>query len=336
MKAIFLMLILVLSGCNRSNDIWTFSNQIFGTYYVVKVQEDGTKVDKNNLEKEIHAYLKELNLIYSTYEKSSELSLLNELNANVTMQLSNELKNVLVLSKEVNTLTNGAFDITVGPLVNAWGFGPDGIRKKPRQNEINILLNNTGMDKYTLNEDGKISKKIKNLYLDLSAIAKGHAVDKVIELLIEKKFKTAMVEIGGEVRTIGKKDGKDSWKIGIELPTQVRGGGIHKVLPIVDMAIATSGSYRNYRKYGDEIFSHTIDPRSGMPANHQLVSVSILSKDCATADAIATGIMVLGPEKGFQLVEKEGIMAYFLIKKNGQFETLSSSAFNEYLNKVKE
>lgn len=336
MKIFIFIFTTLFLGCSKSNEIWTFNNQIFGTYYVVKVQKDNSQLSKESLGKEIHDYLISLNSVYSTYDKKSELSFLNQLEKNTPMQLSSDLNEVLEISKKVYNLTNGGFDITVGPLVNAWGFGPDGIRKKPRQQQINKLLTFTGMDKFEINSSRQITKKIKDVYIDLSAVAKGHAVDKIIELLKDKKFKSAMVEIGGEVRTIGKKEGNKPWKIGIELPTKVRGGGIHKVLPIVDMAIATSGSYRNYVRYGQEIFSHTIDPRTGVPANHKLISVSILSKDCATADAIATGIMVLGPEKGYQLVEKEKIMAYFLVKKNDGFETISSSAFNEYLEMVKE
>ena len=329
-------LLAVLGGCTDPHEVWTFSNKIMGTSYVVKVERGNTKLDEKKVVAEIHGLLTDLNLIFSTYEKESELSLVNQMGPEKNMMISYDLKYVLELSKTIHNLTDGAFDITIGPLVNAWGFGPDGVRRKPRQKEIESLRNRLGMEKFSIDEKGVLTKVIQELYLDLSAVAKGYAVDRVIQYLRQNGFTSAMVEIGGEVRTIGKKKEQKPWLIGIESPSELKGKSIHKVVALIDKAMATSGSYRNFRKYGQEVFTHTINPVSGKPTNHPLISVSVISEDCATADALATALMVMGPVKGSDFVEKEGILAYFLIKESKGFKVIASSAFEAYMKQIKD
>jgi thiamine biosynthesis lipoprotein len=331
-----LILCLFLIGCSSDpHEMWTFKNKIMGTYYVVKVEKGESKLKTKQIEQEIHGLLTDINMIFSTYESKSELSILNQLSAKTNMMLSSELIEVLNLSQEVHKKSAGAFDVTIGPLVNAWGFGPDGVRRQPRAEDITKLKSKIGMNKFQLSKDGTVQKVIKDLYIDLSAVAKGYAVDKVIEYLKGRGFSTALVEIGGEVRTMGKKEGQKAWKIGIEQPTETFGKGIHKVVPLVDMSMATSGSYRNFRKYGEQVFTHTINPTTGKPVTHKLISVTVIDKNCATADAYATALMVLGPEKGFELVEKEGMMAYFLVKTEKGIEARPSTRFGQYLQSIK-
>lgn len=326
----------LLTSCTDPHEVWTFSDRIMGTYYVVKVERGETELEEQQLAREIHGLLTDLNLTFSTYDPKSELSLVNQLDSNKNLMISSDLIQVLDLSRNIHLKTAGAFDVTIGPLVNAWGFGPDGIRRKPRQHEIAELKELMGMDKFSITKDGVLKKTNGKLYIDLSAVAKGYAVDRVIQYLKQNGFKSSMVEIGGEVRTIGKKEGKTPWLIGIEGPTEIRGKSIHKVVPLIDKAMATSGSYRNYRKFGEQVFTHTLNPVSGMPTNHPLISVSVISNDCATADALATALMVMGPEKGPDFVEKEGILSYFLIKDTKGFKVIASSAFKEYMKQVKD
>ena len=333
---VFLILLSLLSSCTDPHEIWTFSDKIMGTYYVIKVERSDTKLDHKKVGQELHGLLTDLNHIFSTYEKKSELSLINQMTPEQSMMISYDLKHVLELSRTIYNQTQGAFDVTIGPLVNAWGFGPDGVRRRPRKAEIDILRNHVGMEKFSVSQDGVIKKVIKELYIDLSAVAKGYAVDRVIQYLQQSGFNSAMVEIGGEVRTIGKKKGENPWLIGIEGPTQEKGKSIHKVVALINKAMATSGSYRNFRKYGDDVFTHTIDPISGMPTNHPLISVSVISDDCATADALATALMVMGHVKGSEFVEKAGIPAYFLIKDAKEIKVFASSAFNVYMDQTKD
>lgn len=293
-----------------------------GTYYSIKVI--GQNINEEKLKKDIDELLINFNLRFSTYIDESELSKLNQMEANTQAKLSKEMFDLIKLSQEISVKSEGAFDVTVGPLVNAWGFGPDGKRNIPTDEKIKSLKDYVGMNMFSLEGD-KLSKKNKNVYIDLSAIAKGQGVDDVAMFLMHKGFKNGLVEIGGEVRALGTKPDKTLWKVGIEKPSEKLGEGIQAVVELNNQAMATSGSYRNYVKYKDKVFSHTIDPRTSYPVEHTLISVTVISDTCAKADGWATALMVLGPKKGLEVVEKFDIPAYFLVKTQDSFEVISSS-----------
>ena len=281
------------------------------------------------------AELKRINQAMSTYIETSELSLFNKNPGTEPVVLSQATLDVLTLSQEVSRLSGGAFDVTVGPLVNAWGFGPQE-RRELSDEDIRQLRERVGYKMLSLDPQAKtLSKARPDLYVDLSAVAKGYAVDKLSEALANRGYTDHMVEIGGEVRCQGiNPDGK-SWRIAIEKPdNQAR--AIYEILELKDMAMATSGDYRNYYEKDGQRISHTIDTRTGRPITHTLASVTVLDPSCARADAWATALNVLGPTEGLELAEREKIAAFFLIRgQNGQFEEKWTADFAREHAKVK-
>ena len=215
---------------------------------------------------------------------------------------------------EISCETNGAFDITVAPLVNAWGFGfKNGIQ--PNRHQVDSLRRLIGYEKVAL-KDGRIVKQVPGMMLDCSAIAKGFGSDVVAHFLQQQGVKNFMVEIGGEVVTRGVNPQRLPWKIGVTKPTDDTlsvNGEIQSILNVTDMAMATSGNYRNFYYKGGKKYAHTIDPKTGYPVQHSLLSATVLAKDCATADAYATSFMVLGIDGAKQVLERHPeLMAYFI------------------------
>ncbi len=306
------------------------SDVIMGTSYTIKVTSLPGSIEKDELISQIKRRLETLDQTMSTYRQDSELSQFNRSQSLQWQNVSKSLLTVLKEAKRINELTAGAFDITVGPIVNLWGFGPDPmLHKAPGSEVIEAALKKTGSEYLLLDEVGqKIKKTLPDLYLDLSAIAKGYAVDVVGELLEQQGVLDYMVEIGGELRLKGTNANNKPWRIAIEKPTS-EARVIQKVLPLSDISLATSGDYRNYFEVGNVRFSHTIDPRTGKPISHKLASITILSHTTMEADATATALMVLGPVKGYELAQEKDIAALFIIKINDGFVEKASSAFLE-------
>ncbi len=299
-----------------------------GTSFSIKISSYSDHIPKKQLKLQIDAVLDGINQGMSTYQEDSEISRFNQSSSIDWQQSSADLISVLVEANKISRLTQGAFDVTVGPLVNLWGFGPDPrILKAPEKNKIKQALNQIGYKKLLIDKElPKIKKTIPDLYLDLSALAKGYAVDEVAELLEKHGFLNYLIEIGGELRLRGKNINGNHWRIGIEKPV-VNGRFIQKVLPVTDISMATSGDYRNYFEDDGVRFSHTIDPRTGRPITHKLASVTVFSDSAMEADALATAMMVLGPAEGFDFAELHKIAAYFIIKKDDDFKEQSTSAF---------
>ncbi len=307
-----------------------------GTSFSIKISAFPDNIPQKQLKLQIDSVLNDVNQRMSTYLENSEISRFNRSQSIEWQHSSEDLTRVLLEAKKVSDLTQGAFDVTVGPLVNLWGFGPDPrIYKAPEKDIIEQRLNQIGYKKLLIAKElKKIKKIVPDLYIDLSALAKGYAVDKVAELLETHGFLNYLVEIGGELRLKGKNINGNPWRIGIEKPV-ANGRLIQKILPVTDISMATSGDYRNYFEDDGVRFSHTIDPRTGQPIAHKLASVTIFAKTTIEADAIATAIMVLGPQEGFDFAEKYKIAAYFLIKTDDDFKEQSTLAFKN-LFKVKQ
>ncbi len=303
-----------------------------GTSFSIKLSSYTDHIPKKKLKKQIDELLDDINQCMSTYLKESEVSRFNHSRSIDWQHESEDLIRVLVEANNVSELTQGAFDVTVGPLVNLWGFGPDPrIFKSPEKNKVERVLNQIGYKKLIIDKElQRIKKTIPDLYLDLSALAKGYAVDKVAELLEKHGFSNFLVEIGGELRLKGKNINGNPWRIGIEKPV-VNNRLIQKVLPVTNISMATSGDYRNFFEDNGVRFSHTIDPRTGKPITHKLASVTIFADTTMKADAFATAMMVLGPKKGFEFAEQQKIAAYFLIKTDDDFKEQITSAFENLL-----
>jgi thiamine biosynthesis lipoprotein len=232
-------------------------------------------------------------------------------------------------AREIAALTGGALDITVGPLVEAWGFGPTPTGPPPSEAQLAALRERVGWDRIELDEGAStLTKTVDGLRADLSAVAKGYAVDRVAEALLGLGETRLMVEVGGEVRTAGRNARSEPWRIGIERPVAGPGRGMQRLVPLSDLSIATSGGYRNYRDVDGQRLIHILDPRLGRPVSHALASVSVVAPSCTRADGLATALLVLGPEEGLALAEREGIAALLLVADgSGGFQEVATSTF---------
>jgi thiamine biosynthesis lipoprotein len=308
-----------------------YSGAIMGTSFSIKANQLPKGIKVEPLQKLIKIRLDEINQSMSTYLDDSELSLINNTQTLKIQAVSAELFKVLTTAKEISHKSAGAFDITVAPLVNLWGFGSDGMRfQAPEKTKVQELLAKTGDQYYSLHSEGVSIQKIqKDLSLDLSALAKGYAVDQVALLLERHGIQNYLVEIGGELRLKGHNNQGKKWRIAIEKPN-INQRELYKILTITNIAMATSGDYRNFFEHDGKRFSHTIDPRTGYPITHQLASVTVLHESSMVADAWATALMVLGSEEGYKLAQQEKLVAFFIIKKQQGFAELATPLFTQY------
>jgi thiamine biosynthesis lipoprotein len=305
-----------------------------GTSYTVKVLLREGDEAAARLAVMIENVLADVNDAMSTYIDTSEVMLFNRRGVG-EFQASRDLLDVVDEAQRVARMSGGAFDITVGPLVDAWGFGPRGAVDPPSDETIGALLSTTGFEHISVDRGtGVLIKGSADVEIDLSAIAKGFAVDRVSRALIEDGRENFMVEVGGEVRTKGRNADRKVWRIGIERPED-GGRSVYTVVPLADLALATSGDYRNFAIRDGVRYSHTIDPRVGRPIAHNLASVSVIHASCMTADALATALEVLGPAEGMALAESHGIPALFLVRlEEGQFEERRSPMWSTLVENV--
>jgi thiamine biosynthesis lipoprotein len=282
-----------------------------GTQYTIKVVGNLDAVQRGEITVAINERLEAINDAMSTYRPDSELSRFNRYSGQEPFPLSAEVLTVMATAQRLSAESDGAFDMTVGPLVNAWGFGPGGLPPDPpAAAQLEELQQWVGHDKVQLLADGA-TKTDPRVYCDLSAVAKGYAVDQVADLLEAEGYDRYMVEIGGEVRTAGHNGHDEPWRIGIERP-QTSGRGLQQIVPLVGKAMATSGDYRNYYEVEGHRYSHTIDPRTGRPVEHSGAAVSVVADLCLEADGLATTLLVLGPDEGYAFAETRGLAALFL------------------------
>lgn len=281
------------------------SGMIFGTVYNITYECD------SNLHQAIKAELQKVDNSLSPFNDQSVITAINQ---NKDVEPDEMFLAVFNKAMEISRETGGAFDITVAPLVNAWGFGfKNGIQ--PNRQQVDSLRRLIGYEKVAL-RNGRIVKQVPDIMLDCSAIAKGFGSDVVAHFLQQHGVKNFMVEIGGEVVTSGVNPQRLPWKIGVTKPTDDTlsvNGEIQSIINVTDMAMATSGNYRNFYYKGGKKYAHTIDPKTGYPVQHSLLSATVLAKDCATADAYATSFMVLGIDGAKQVLERHPeLMAYFI------------------------
>lgn len=296
--------------------------------YSIKYMDDKGR----DFQKEIDALLNAFNNSLSTYIPSSEIS---RFNTNNSFEFETDFfYPVLLTSKEVFEKTGGAFDPTIGPLVNAWGFGPEK-SQGPDSLQVDSLLNIIGFDKVVF--DKNMAEKQPDMYLDLSAVAKGNGIDVVAEFLQGKGIANYMVEIGGEVVCRGNSKAARPWVIGVQKPA-MKGGQSELMAKISmkDIAIATSGNYRNYYIKDGKMIAHTISPFTGYPESSNLLSASVFAENCTLADAYATACMVLGLEKSKKLIaEIDGLECFFIYTdENGDYQTYSSEGIAPHIEVV--
>lgn len=314
---------MAMSGCTAAPpvDFYAEGKTMGGAYHL--------KSDRPLPQKEIQQLLDRLDTtLMSTYAPDSELSRLNRAPANTPFPLSTEMFEALSIALEIGRESQGAFDITVGPLVNAWGFGPPGRTSIPTLETIAAAREKVGYEKLALGADTQsILKSRADIYCDLSGIAPGYASDAVAHLLETKNYVNYLIEIGGEVRARGHNARGQPWQIGIEKPVS----GEHRnqnIIALSDRSCATSGDYRNFFFADGRRYSHIVNPATGEPINHALASVTVVHPCCARADAYATALMVLGQEAGYAFALTHRLSAYFIVREpDGSFAEKMTPGF---------
>ena len=322
------LLVFVIASCQNSPSKYIYNKgMVYGTIYSI-TYESPKGID---LQEEITEKFNEYNRMFSTYDKESIIS---KINNNEPVELSAEFINCYEKAVEVSEITNGAFDITAGAMVNAWGFGPEE-KKKMTQEKVDSLILITGFQKIKL-EDGQIIKKNPNIKIDMSAIAKGYTSDLIGNFLAEKGCKNYMVEIGGEVAAKGINERGKTWTIGINKPddTDIFGNTeLQAKVKLTDHGLATSGNYRNFYVEDGKKYAHTIDPKAGYPVQHSILSSTVIANDCMTADAYATAFMVLGLESSIEIARRVAEIEVFFIyaDEQGNNQVYMSEGFEEYI-----
>ncbi len=308
------LLIILLTSCRQRN-IVHFEGSAFGTMYSITYLGD----TDSQLHPQIDSLLADLSHTFSIFDTTS---IIYRWNKGEDVELNEDFLKVLKLSKTISAATDGAFDCTVQPLVQLWGFGKDGVRHTVADDTLAAIREFVGFQLVDLQGDS-ILRKDPRVQLNFNAVAKGYAVDRVADWLVENGYTDCLVEIGGEVAARGTKNGKP-WKVGIQVPTKTADGAREsfETIPLPDRrAVATSGNYRNYFEEGGVRYTHILDPRTGQPERTNLLSVTVLAPDCATADAYATAFMVLGQEKSEQIVKQHPeLEAWFIVaEEDGGF-----------------
>jgi len=342
MNKLKLMLLITLavslSACFPSNPSKNtevlLQGRTMGTTYNIKVVATEEQVIDLKLQQQIDAALKQVNQEMSTYIADSELSKFNQSTSAEAIEISAGLTRVIKESIRLGNLSGGKLDVTVGPLVNLWGFGPE---QRPEKVPSDAILSATnervGLQNLVL-EGNLLSKKIPDLYIDLSTIAKGYGVDIIAELIESNGLTHYLVEIGGEMRLRGFKHTGELWAIAIEKPILDQSGverAVHQVIIPKDNAVATSGDYRNYFEADGRRFSHIIDPSTGKPIDHNLVSVTVVHPSSMTADGLSTTLMVMGMEKGMAFASENNLAALFISKTENGFDERFTVKFKQYL-----
>ena len=302
-----------------------------GTTYSIKVVT-GDSGGLEGVKEKIDRRLEEINHSMSTYQKESEISRFNRFDqVGQKFRISDDFFKVMTAGSKIHRLTAGAWDGTVNPLVDLWGFGRKGRRDNiPTDNEISGVLPDIGFAKIDVVEPGLLVKKRAQITVDLSSIAKGYGVDVVADLLRSLGYKDYLVEIGGEIYAAGYRRDNSRWRIGINRPRpDAAFNAVYKVVALHNRGFATSGDYRNFFEVDGVRYSHVIDPRTGFPVSNGVVSVSITSTDCTTADGLATAVLVMGVEKGLELINRlDGVEGFIVVERpNGQLTDHYSKGF---------
>ncbi|MDB4583075.1 FAD:protein FMN transferase [Draconibacterium sp.] len=321
-----LFVVFTFGACKDTPSKYIFNKgMVFGTYYSIKYESP----DGKDIQQEINEELNKYTQIFSHYEKESTIS---KVNNNEKVKLEPEFITCFERAIEISKITNGAFDITAGPLISAWGFGPED-KKKMTPEFVDALKELVGYQKIKL-EKGRIIKENPQMTINMSAIAKGYTCDLIGEFLTKKGYKNYLIDIGGEVVTKGKNEKGRIWSIGIKEPVEDPFNmDLNAAVKLPDRAMATSGNYLNFYEEDGKKYAHTIDPVSGYPVQHSLLSATVLAGNCMTADAFATAFMVLGKDVGIEIARQvPGLEIYFIYADdNGKNQVYMSEGFGEYL-----
>ena len=295
----------------------TLTGATMGTSYTIRVVVGDARINMAELEAAITERLERVNDLMSTWRPDSELSRFNRHQGTAWFPVSAETADVVAEGIRVGRMTDGAFDITVGPLVRLWQFGPDPSPALPTVEDLEATRARVGLEHLEVRLDPPALRKVRpDVEVDLSGIAKGYGADEVARLLDARGLAAYLVEIGGEVCTRGTKPGGGRWTVGIEAPTPGR-RSVRQTIELSGASLATSGDYRSFRDAEGRRWSHTIDPRTGRPIEHQLASVTVIADSCMESDALATALMVLGPERAYDWSRDNHVAALLIVRDGG-------------------
>ncbi|MBN3859317.1 FAD:protein FMN transferase [Neisseriaceae bacterium PsAf] len=336
------LLLLSVGSCdsnNAENSLKVTNGRTMGTTYVVNYDGEGISPQQvESINQNIQQIVDNIDGKMSTYDNQSELSQFNQSKkVSEPFYISDETAKVIQEATRLNELTHGTLDITIGPLVNLWGFGPEKKKSvKPSVEEVSERKKAVGMNLFVLSKDidGRyyLLKEKPEVYLDLSSIAKGFAVDEVAQYLDQQSIKNYLIEIGGEIKAKGYKNKNKPWEIAIEKPSLSGKREIAQVIDLKYNSLATSGSYRNYYELDGQFYNHEIDPRTGYPTTSDILSVSVIHPSNMTADGLATGLVVMNSQDAIALADELDIPILMITKdENGKIKEVYSEAFVEFI-----
>lgn len=323
--------LLSLVGCQEldaSRDLTVIDGETMGTTYSVKVADAPKALSRQSMAVEISRLLETVNQQMSTYRTDSELSRFNQASAGTWVDVSPDTATVIAEAGRLSELTEGAFDTTVGPLVDLWGFGPgDTAKSVPSDTQIAGIRDRIGYRNVRLRPSAPaVAKDKSDIHVDLSGIAKGFGVDKIADYLERSGAQHFLVEVGGDMRSRGHNASGKAWQIGIEKPLAGL-GHIQQIVPLSGKAMATSGDYRIFFEREGTRYSHIVNPQTGRPVAHALASVTVVAETAMQADALSTALFVLGPDAGLELAKSQNIAAFFIAKDGDNLREFSSPEF---------
>ncbi|MCG8710085.1 FAD:protein FMN transferase ApbE [Brenneria sp. 4F2] len=328
----------LIAGCDNAPQtnhlpLMSIEGKTMGTFYSVKISGEPQE-NKQQLQQEIDALLEQANNEISTYRQDSTLSKFNQYRGNDAQPISNGMADIIMTAQRIGRATGGAMDITVGPLVNLWGFGPQKQPTQiPSQQQIDQARQMIGLRHLKLISDGRgewIQKDLPELYVDLSTLGEGYGADLLAQLMARKGITNYLVSVGGAISSRGVNAEGMPWRVAIQKPTD-RENAMQAAVNLQGYAISTSGSYRNYFEQNGQRYSHVIDPTTGKPITHQLVSVTVIAPSALEADGWDTGLMVLGQEKALKLAEQKGLAVYLIVKTDNGFQAEMTPQFQSFL-----
>lgn len=336
LAAAAILLLAFWHGQRNNADTIRLEGKTMGTTWSALLGKPSSAAESAALTALLQQKLDWINKLMSTYDPDSEISRFNDSSSTGWITVSPETAQVVALAQEISRLSGGAFDVTVGPLVDLWGFGPVPRKERlPSENEIAAIRRQIGYGHLQVRQTPPaLRKEIPGLRIDLSAIAKGYAVDLLAEILTAHGFKDMVVEIGGEMVVKGRNPDGRPWRIAVEKPAPGQRAA-EKIFSLTDTGMATSGNYRNFFVEGGQRYGHTIDPATGRPVRHKLASVTVLAPTCARADALATALMALGDERAQQFCRQEKIAAYLLLHDGEGTRPVMTDSFKALLVKDK-
>lgn len=330
---VFALVSLIVSGCRDTPSVLQeIRGETMGTRYLLKCAVSPERVVE--IQAHVEALLEQFDVELSNWNPDSWVSRFNQSESVEWQDAPESVVRILEASKTVHALSGGAFDVTVSPLIELWGFGSENRAGLPEHTAIKEQMQTIGMDQLELDVSGlRVRKARARLRMNCSAIAKGYAVDLIAEYLSSQGIERYLVEVGGEIRAVQPESSEDHWTVGIRKPRAGQ-AQLQAKLALRNGAMATSGDYMNFTEVDGVRYSHIIDPETGSPVQHQLHSVTVIAATCSTADALATACLILGAEAGRRLIDEiEGVEAYFVeTAKGGDSQIHRTSGFIDYQN----